>query len=195
MAQSSAGDDQTQRARRQRYSLWQHVRAGLYGRLSLFVESLVAVGLLLLVLLLDVTYLLQNDYSKDLGSALVDTISLLALQGQSIIGHDSGAQLLLVANVLFSVLFAQSLLNSARVLFRERPVANKQLGLASTLRDHVIVCALALVGLRVITRLVEAGCPCVVIERDWTSELVPRGPGLRVPVLESHAPQPVMLRR
>ncbi|HZC77050.1 MAG TPA: hypothetical protein VE258_04840, partial [Ktedonobacterales bacterium] len=150
MADPSAGDDQTQSARRQRYSLWQRLRAGLYGRLSLFVESLVAVGLLLLVLLLDVTYLLKNDYSKDLSSALVDTISLLALQGQSIIGHDSGAQLLLVANVLFSVLFAQSLLNSARVLFRQRPVASKQLGLAATLSDHVVVCGLGRVGLRVI---------------------------------------------
>src|SRR5258706_11165432 len=195
MAQPSAGDDQTQAARRQRYSLWQRLRAGLYGRLSLFVESLVAVGLLLLVLLLDVTYLLQNHYSADLARALVDTISLLALQGQSIIGHDSGAQLLLVANVLFSVLFAQSLLNSARVLFRERPVANKQLGLAATLSDHVIVCGLGRVGLRVITRLVEAGCPCVVIERDWTSELVPRVLDLHVPVLEGDAREPLMLRR
>jgi len=194
MAQPSAGDDQTQSARRQRYSLWQHVRAGLYGRLSLFVESLVAVGLLLLVLLLDVAYLLQNGY-HDLSSALVATISLLALQGQSIVGPDSGAKLLLVANVLFSVLFAQSLLNSARVLFRERPVANKQLGLAATLSDHVIVCGLGRVGLRVITRLVEAGCPCVVIERDWTSELVPRVLDLRVPVLEGDAREPLMLRR
>src|SRR5690348_13852192 len=103
MAQPSAGDDQTQGTRRQHYSLWQRLRAGLYGRLSLFVESLVAVGLLLLVLLLDVTYLLRNGYSRDLGSALVDTISLLALQGQSIVKHDQLAQLLLVANVLFSV--------------------------------------------------------------------------------------------
>src|SRR5260221_1451183 len=195
MAQSSAGNDQTQGARRQRYSLWQRLRAGLYGRLSLFVESLVAVGLLLLVLLLDVTYLLQNHYSADLARALVDTISLLALQGQSIIGHDSGAQLLLVANVLFSVLFAQSLLNSARVLFRQRPVANKQLGLAATLSDHVIVCGLGRVGLRVITRLVEAGCPCVAIERDWTNELVPRVLDLRVPVLEGDAREPLLLRR
>lgn len=195
MAQPSADDDQTQSARRQRYSLWQRLRAGLYGRLALFVESLVAVGLLLLVLLLDVTYLLQNHYSKDLSSALVDTISLLALQGQSIVGNDSGAQLLLVANVLFSVLFAQSLLNSARVLFRQRPVANKQLGRAATLSDHVIVCGLGRVGLRVITRLVEAGCPCVAIERDWTSELVPRVLDLRVPVLEGDAREPLMLRR
>ncbi len=194
MAQPSAGDDQTQSARRQRYSLWQHVRAGLYGRLSLFVESLVAVGLLLLVLLLDVAYLLQNGY-HDLSSALVATISLLALQGQSIVGPDSGAKLLLVANVLFSVLFAQSLLNSARVLFRERPVANKQLGLAATLSDHVIVCGLGRVGLRVITRLVEAGCPCVVIERERTSELVPRVLDLHVPVLEGDAREPLMLRR
>src|SRR5260370_12395485 len=174
MAQPSAGDDQTQSARRQRYSLWQHVRAGLYGRLSLVVESLVAVGLLLLVLLLDVAYLLQNGY-HDLSSALVATISLLALQGQSIVGPDSGAKLLLVANVLFSVLFAQSLLNSARVLFRQRPVANQQLCLAATLSDHVIVCRLARVGLRVITLLVDAGCPCVLIQLDSTSE-----PGHRV---------------
>ncbi|HZC77558.1 MAG TPA: NAD-binding protein [Ktedonobacterales bacterium] len=194
MADPSAGDDQTQSARRQRYSLWQRLRAGLYGRLSLFVESLVAVGLLFLVLLLDVTYLLQHG-SQDISAALVGSISILALQGQSLVGNDQLGRLLLVSNVLFSVLFAQSLLNSARVLFRQRPVASKQLGLAATLSDHVVVCGLGRVGLRVITRLVEAGCPCVAIERDWTSELVPRVLDLHVPVLEGDAREPLMLRR
>ena len=42
MAHPSGGSDQTRGTRRQRYASWQRLRASLYGRLSLFVESLAA---------------------------------------------------------------------------------------------------------------------------------------------------------
>src|SRR5262249_11513800 len=50
-------------------------------------------------------------------------------------------------------------------------------------------------GLRVITRLVEVGCPCVVVERDWGSELVPRALEMRVPVVDGDARELLILRR
>src|SRR5579859_570342 len=143
--------------RRQRYTWWQRLRAGMYGRAPLLVESLLALALIALVVLTDTGYFLTVGDASNIGQALLNTLSLLTLNPAVRPGpNDSFGAALVVFNLLFSVLFVQSVLNSARALFTRRPEEARQLGRAAALRDHVIVCGLGRIGMRVVTRLVEA---------------------------------------
>src|SRR6185437_6696502 len=180
--------------RRQRYTWWQRLRAGMYGRAPLLVESLLALALIALVVLVDTGYFLSAREGGNLGQALLDTVSLLTLN-PNVRPNDSFGAALVVFNLLFSVLFVQSVLNSARALFTRRPEETRQLGRAAALRDHVIVCGLGRIGMRVVTRLVEAGYQAVVVERDWSAEFVPRALEMRVPVVAGDARDAAVLRR
>ena len=182
--------------RRQRYTWWQRLRAGMYGRAPLLVESLLALALIALVVLVDTGYFLSVRDAGNLGQALLDTISLLTLNPAVRPGpDDSFGAALVVFNLLFSVLFVQSVLNSARALFTRRPEETRQLGRAAALRDHVIVCGLGRIGMRVVTRLVEAGYQAVVVERNWGAEFVPSALEMRVPVVAGDARDAATLRR
>lgn len=182
--------------RRQRYTWWQRLRAGMYGRAPLLVESLLALALIALVVLVDTGYFLSVRDAGNLGQALLDTISLLTLNPAVRPGpDDSFGAALVVFNLLFSVLFVQSVLNSARALFTRRPEETRQLGRAAALRDHVIICGLGRIGMRVVTRLVEAGYQAVVVEREWGAEFVPRALEMRVPVVAGDARDAAVLRR
>lgn len=182
--------------RRQRYTWWQRLRAGIYGRAPLLVESLLALALIALVVLTDAGYFLSVRDAGNIGQALLDTLSLLTLNPAVRPGpDDSFGAALVVFNLLFSVLFVQSVLNSARALFTRRPEEARQLGRAAALRDHVIICGLGRIGMRVVTRLVEAGYQAAVVERDWGAEFVPRALEMRVPVVTGDAREAAALRR
>jgi len=168
----------------------------MYGRAPLLVESLLALALIALVVLVDTGYFLSTRNAGNVGQALLDTLSLLTLNSAVRPGpDDSFGAALVVFNLLFSVLFVQSVLNSARALFTRRPEETRQLGRAAALRDHVIVCGLGRIGMRVVTRLVEAGYQAVVVERDWSAEFVPRALEMRVPVVAGDARDAAVLRR
>ena len=179
---------------RQHYSRWQSFRAGMYGRLPLIFESLIALALIVLILFVDIFFFLHHG-ATDIGGALIATLSLLALQTPNIGHNDQGGIVLLVVNVLFSILFAQSILNSLRVLFRKRSVAVQQLGLASTLRDHIIVCGLGRLQIRVTARLVAAGYAVVVLNRGEETSLLRRALAMRVPVVVGDATDPQALQQ
>lgn len=175
----------------QRYSLEQRVRASLYGRLLKLGESLIALLLIVLVVLGDVLFFLsragQQGYpadAHDVGQALLDALGILTLNSPVRPNeHDSVGTVLFVFNFLFSILFIQSVLNSARAFFSRRTQEARQLGLAAAVSDHVIVCGVGRMGLRLVTRLVEADVKAVVIEKNPQAELTPRVMAMGVPVI------------
>jgi Trk K+ transport system NAD-binding subunit len=185
-------DRQARETPYQRYAWTQRLRAAFYGRAPLFIESLVAVALLVAVVIGDTVYLLHHG-AHDLATALANTLLLLSLQGNGLTSGGLGS-LLLLFNVLFSVLLVQTLLNSARALIVRRTPQVRQLGLASVCSRHVIVCGLGRLGLRVVARLVESGYAAVVVEKDWSSEFVPRALAMQVPVVTGDARDPQVLR-
>lgn len=180
------------RGPRQRYTLWQRLRANLYGRLPLFVESLVALALIILVVLADVLYYLSHGI-HDIGTSLQDAVGLLTLNPAVRTNGQAGTALF-VFNVLFSLVFIQSILSAARAIVSRRRPEQRQRGMAAVLNDHVIVCGMGRMGFRLITRLVEADVRVAVIERDWHSEFVSRALAMRVPVIEGDAREIESLR-
>lgn len=180
------------RVPRQRYSAWQHVRAVFVGRGLLITEAVIAAAIVAVVVAVNLAYQLQHG-ARDPLQALAATITFLALQAPAISDGDRSGLVLLLFNVLFSLLFAQSLLNSARVLFRPQTPEARQLGMAAVLRDHIIVCGLGRVGQRIVARLVAAGLPVAVIEHAWESPLVSRALEQRVPVIVGDAREPAAL--
>jgi Trk K+ transport system NAD-binding subunit len=180
----------------QRYSAQQRFRAYMYGRLPLLAESVVSLGLLVLVVLLDMLALLFTHTGAGYTpvDALIDTLKLLTFQGgtdtQQVIGP-----IIYAFNILFALLVIQSLISSTRAFFNKLDPLVRQRGLATTCNDHVIVCGLGRLGVRVVTRLVESGNRAVVIERDWESEFVPRILEMGVPVINGDAREERTLRR
>ncbi|HLZ23352.1 MAG TPA: NAD-binding protein [Ktedonobacterales bacterium] len=170
---------------RQRYSPWQRLRANLYGRLPLLIESLVALSLIVLVVVADVLYYATHGV-RGLGTELQDAIGLLTLN-PAVRSSDQTGTALFVFNVLFSLVFIQSILGAARAFFNKRQPELRERGRAAVLRDHVIVCGMGRMGLRLTTRLVESGTRAVVVERNPNGELVPRAQALRVPVVTGDA--------
>jgi Trk K+ transport system NAD-binding subunit len=78
-------------------------------------------------------------------------------------------------------------LGAARAFFSTRQPDLRERGRAAVLHDHVIVCGVGRMGVRLITRLVESDICAVVVDRDWNSELVPRALAMRVPVITGDA--------
>jgi Trk K+ transport system NAD-binding subunit len=178
----------------QRYSILRRIRANLYGRGTLILEATIALALLAGVLGIDIWFF-ETHGSPDLLSAIDDSFKLLTLQN-SLTGQQGGlSDGLFIFNVLFSVLFVQSVLNTVRALLSKRTPEVRQLGLASTCSNHVIVCGLGRMGQRIITRLVESGTQVVVIERDFAGEMVPRALDMRVPVVVGEADEAKILRK
>jgi Trk K+ transport system NAD-binding subunit len=179
---------------RQHYALWSRIRANLYGRGTLIIEAMIAVFLLAAVIIIDVWFFETHNVNEDLLAALVDSFKLLTLQN-SLAGVTGGlSQGLFIFNVLFSVLFIQGVLNTLRALLAKRPPEVRQLGLAATCSNHVIVCGLGRMGQRIMTRLVESGTLVVVIERDFHSEMVTTAIDMRVPVVVGGAQETKVLR-
>src|SRR5688572_24930349 len=55
--------------------------------------------------------------------------------------------------------------------------------MASTYRDHVVLCGLGKLGIRVLEHLVASAIPVVVLERDPNNRFLERAKGLGAPVL------------
>jgi voltage-gated potassium channel len=70
-----------------------------------------------------------------------------------------------------------------------------QVALASTYRDHVIVCGLGRLGYRVVRQLLDLGEEVVGVEVDPINPFLPEIQALRVPVLVADARQPETLLR
>lgn len=183
---------------RQHYTWRQRLRAFFYGRFPLLAESLISLGLLGLVIAVDVLVLLSSQSRSDQSnysplSALVEALKLLTFQSGN--EQQTGiGPLLFAANLIFALFFIQTLIFSARAFFNKLEPQVRQRGLASTCTNHVIVCGLGRLGLRVATRLVEAGNTVVVVEQNWSDEFVPRALEMRVPIVVGDAKDAATLR-
>ncbi len=145
------------------------------------------------------TLYLRYFSSVQLGfaAALYETLKLLTLQsGLALPSDPIGALLFFLIPLLGLALIFQGVLNFGRLLLDKGGRREAwQLALASTYRDHVIVCGLGRVNLRVLMQLLDAGYSAVVVERDWGSEFVERALGLKVPVVLGDAREPDVLRQ
>lgn len=168
---------------KQSYSQWQRLRAFFYARFPVLVEAFIALGLLLLVVTANFLYYSFALHEMDPLKALAGALSLVVLQFQNIEHFDQTGAALIVFNVIFTVFFAQSLLNAIRGLVRPYETHVRQRALASTLNNHLIVCGLGRVGLRVAQRLVASGSQVVIIEQEWDSEYIPDALDLKIPVI------------
>jgi Trk K+ transport system NAD-binding subunit len=190
---------------RRRYPLWRLARANLYDLGMLLDESrfvLVGFGVLAVAGTIYLAFFYPgtpaSSRPEGLAEALYETFKLLTLQSGLDFprGDIAGMLLFFLTPLLGLALLFQSVLNFGRLLLDKGSRREAwQVSLASTYRDHVIVCGLGRLGSRVVDQLVVAGYEPVVVEIDWSSEFVARMLDRKVPVVQGDGREPVTLRR
>lgn len=195
MAPATTRND-TRRLRPRRRGPWRLLRANLYDIGLLLRESRLALAGFVIVVLLGSLYLRQQ-YHLRYPEALYQTLQLLIFQSTHSLPQDIPGELIFfLLPLLGLVLIVQSTLNfGRRVLDKGSRREAWQVALASTYRDHVVLCGLGRVGLRTLTRLLESGYNIVAIERDFTSRFVARALELHIPVIQGDARDISVLRQ
>ncbi len=181
------------------------VRANLYDFQLLLRESWLVLVAFVFLAGITSTYLAffypETDGSsrpQGLPEALYETLTLMTLQSDLDFprGDLIGELIFFLTPLLGLALIFQSVLNFGRLLLDKGSRREAwQVALASTYRDHIIVCGLGRVGLRIVTQLHAAGYETVAVERDWNSEFVPRVLNLGVPVVLGDAREATILRQ
>src|SRR3954452_15820708 len=196
MTQSASHQPHPHTITRRRYPLWRLVRANFYDLVLLLRESWVVLVGFLIVVLTGTLYLIFYE-RKGFAVALYETLKLLTLQSSLDLPTSLlGELLFFLIPLLGLALIFQSVLNFGRLLLDKSSRREAwQVALAATYRDHVIVCGLGRVSLRVVMQLIESGHEPVVIERDWASEFVERALNLKVPVIQGDARELVTLQQ
>jgi Trk K+ transport system NAD-binding subunit len=181
---------------RQRRGFWRLLRANLYDLALLLRQSWFTLALFGMVLVIGAGYEYQHGY-PEISAALYNTLQLLIFQSTEPFPRDVVGQLLFFLLPLLGLLvIVQSTLNfGRRVLDKGSRQEAWQVSLATTFSNHVIVSGLGRIGLRVITRLIEAGYEVVVIEQSFKSRFVARALGMHVPVIVGDASEPLSLRQ
>ncbi|MCU0491440.1 MAG: NAD-binding protein [Chloroflexaceae bacterium] len=194
------------RKRRRGYPLWRVVLASIWDLGLLLRESWVALLGFSLLSAVNTLYLLfiYHDYDNSgispftFVAAVYETIRMLVLQsGLPLPQNDPlGVLLFFITPLLGLALVFQSVLNFGRLLLDKGSRREAwQVALASTFRQHVIVCGLGRVSYRVALQLLEAGYEVVVIEKNWSTEFLSTMLGLKVPVVLGDAREPTALRQ
>ncbi len=99
-----------------------------------------------------------------------------------------GKVLFFVTPLLGIALIFQSVLDFGRFLLdKSSRWEGWQVSLAKTYRNHVILCGLGRISMRVMLQLLNAGYEVVVIERDRGNDLIPSALKLKVPVIVGDA--------
>jgi Trk K+ transport system NAD-binding subunit len=181
------------------------VRANVYDLWLLLNESWLVLIAFVLLAALTSSYLAflypetaESSRPQGLPEALYETLTLMTLQSDLAFprGDLLGELIFFLTPLLGLALIFQSVLNFGRLLLDKGSRREAwQVALASTYRNHVIVCGLGRVGLRIVTQLHAAGYEAVVIERDWNSEFVQRVLNLGVPIVLGDAREPTVLRQ
>jgi Trk K+ transport system NAD-binding subunit len=181
---------------RQRRGFWRLLRANLYDLALLLRQSWFTLTLFGVVLVVGAGYEFQHGH-PDVTSALYNALQLLIFQSSEPFPSDVVGQLLFFLLPLLGLLvIVQSTLNfGRRVLDKGSRQEAWQVSLATTFGNHVIVCGLGRIGLRVVTRLIEAGYEVVVIEQSFRSRFVARALGMHVPVIVGDASDALALRQ
>lgn len=181
------------------------VRANLYDFQLLLRESWLVLVAFVFLAGITSTYLAffypepgGSSRPQGLPEALYETLTLMTLQSDLDFprGDLIGELIFFLTPLLGLALIFQSVLNFGRLLLDKGSRREAwQVALASTYHDHIIVCGLGRVGLRVVTQLHAAGYETVAVERDWNSEFVPRVLNLGVPVVLGDAREATILRQ
>src|SRR5690242_15562374 len=183
---------------RRRHSLWRLLRANFYDFGLLLRESWVALAGFAVLALAGTLYLhFWHPRQLGLAAALYETLKLVSFQSSVELPDDPlGEALFFLIPLLGLALIFQSVLNFGRLLLDKSSRREAwQVALASTYRDHVIVCGLGRVGLRVVTQLLDSGYAPVVVEREWGSKFVEHTLNLKVPVVAGDARELATLRQ
>ena len=181
---------------RQRRGVWRLLRANLYDLALLLRQSWFTLMLFGIVLAVGAGYEYQHGH-PEVTSALYNTLQLLIFQSSEPFPSDVVGQLLFFLLPLLGLLvIVQSTLNfGRRVLNKGSRQEAWQVSLATTFSNHVIVCGLGRIGLRVVTRLIEAGYEVVVIEQSFQSRYVTHALGMHVPIIVGDASEALALRQ
>jgi Trk K+ transport system NAD-binding subunit len=134
-------------------------------------------------------YVYNDGDHFPLGAALYETMTMLALEQDTAFPRDLLGKILFFAIPIFGLGFIfQGVLDFGRLLLDKSSRQEAwQTALASTYKDHVIVCGLGSVAYRAVLELLESGHDVVVIESDWQSEFVSSALRLQVPVVHGDA--------
>jgi Trk K+ transport system NAD-binding subunit len=181
---------------RQRRGFWRLLRANIYDLALLLRQSWFTLMLFGVVLAAGAGYEYQHGHPQ-ITAALYNTLQLLIFQSSEAFPGDVLGQLLFFLLPMLGLLVVvQSTLNfGRRVLDKGSRQEAWQVSLATTFNNHVIVCGLGRIGLRVVTRLIEAGYKVVVIEQSFQSRFVARALGMHVPVIVGDASEVLALRQ
>jgi Trk K+ transport system NAD-binding subunit len=196
---ASAGrvpDEQRYPLIRQRRGFWRLLRANLYDLGLLMRQSWFTLILFGVVLASGAVYEYTHNHLS-ISGALYAALQLLIFQSnEPFPGDVLGQVLFFLLPVLGLLVIVQSALNfGRRIVDKGSRQEAWQVSLASTFSNHVIVCGLGRIGVRVVTRLIEAGYEVVVIERSFQSKFVASALGMRVPVIVGDASEGLTLRQ
>lgn len=181
---------------RQRRGFWRLLRANLYDIGLLLRQSWFTLALFGVVLAVGTVYEYLHGFPQIL-NALYSTLHLLIFQSsEPLPGDILGQTLFFLLPLLGLLVVVQSVLTfGRRVLDKGSRQESWQVSLATTFSNHVIVCGLGRIGLRVVTRLIEAGYEVVVIEHSFQSRFVARTLSMHVPVIVGDGSEPLALRQ
>jgi voltage-gated potassium channel len=145
------------------------------------------------VVVLCVHYRAADQHGLSLAQSLYAVLNLLFFNAVYPFPDDALTRIVFFAVPIFGILvigqFAVRL--GTALLNREK----WERAVASTYRDHVIVCGLGRVAIRVVRWLLDLGEPVVVIERDPANEFLDQVRGWGVPVLIGDARLPELLEQ
>jgi Trk K+ transport system NAD-binding subunit len=181
---------------RQRVGLWRLLRANLYDLGLLVRQSRLVLTLFGIAVVVGTLYEHNLPSSPSWPQAVYATFQLLIFQqsSQSFPSDPLGEALFFLLPVLGLLVLVQSVLNFGRgVLNKSTRQEAWQAALATTFSNHVIVCGLGRIGIRVVTRLIEAGYHVVVVELDLKAQFVQRALDMRVPVIAGDARETLTL--
>jgi voltage-gated potassium channel len=187
------------------HSTWHLVRATLRDWWVLWREFRAPLFLFLLingaVAFLFYTYYTHPAYAGgiDFDEALLAVLSLNVFQTTLPIPSGSGHWLVafyFLMPVVGLVLAGQGLANFLTMLFNRRARGAAWLeAIASTYRNHIVVCGLGHVGSRVTESLLNAGSEVVGVEQEPHTSLAERVRGWGVPIVEGDIRQREVLRK
>ncbi|NJL05659.1 MAG: potassium transporter TrkA [Chloroflexaceae bacterium] len=184
------------RAERENLSRRRWLKAQWYDLRQLVKESQVPLIGLLVLLVMGGFYFrfIYADYEPGqapYGLSESFFATFMTMTGEPVIDFPSdmlGRILFFILPVLGLIFVIQSAFEFGRKLLDKNDrIADWQVALASTIKNHVIICGLGRVSYRVVLQLLDAGEDVVVIEMDTANELLPIMYELNVPVIYGDA--------
>jgi Trk K+ transport system NAD-binding subunit len=194
-----------------RYPFLRKARAWIFDAALLIRESYVPLVWFLIIWVGSALYLVASGSASQgsslqglftghldqLWAALYQVLKVMAFQNSDMLPSNPILVLLYFAIPLLAiVLLLPTVLKFGRLLFdKSERMPIWQVALASTYRNHIIVCGLGRVGWRVVSRLLDARFDVIVIEQDWNSQFIANALGKNVPVVLGDAREDLILRR